>query len=188
MLETDVAIIGAGPGGAATALRLSYLGIPSVLIDKATFPRDKICGDAISGKVTTLLNRLDPGILQRFQSNPTQLDVWGIRFVAPNGKNVTVPFQASSLEDVQTAPGYVSKRMDFDNFLVQEVKRRPDIALYEGIAIQHYDRIVGGFLLSSGDRSFQVQAKFLIVADGAQSAFSRRVAGLERDPAHHVGV
>ena len=52
--------MGAGPGGVATALKLSYLGIPCILVDKASFPRDKICGDAISGKVTTLLNRLDP--------------------------------------------------------------------------------------------------------------------------------
>ncbi|MDX1667198.1 MAG: FAD-dependent monooxygenase, partial [Saprospiraceae bacterium] len=47
MIDTKVCIVGAGPGGVATALRLSYLDIPCVLIDKASFPRDKICGDAI---------------------------------------------------------------------------------------------------------------------------------------------
>ena len=66
MIQADVCIVGAGPGGAATALKLSYLGIPSILIDKATFPRDKVCGDAISGKVTTLMSRLDPDMLKRF--------------------------------------------------------------------------------------------------------------------------
>ena len=44
MIKTKVCIVGAGPGGAATALKLSYLGIECVLVDKAVFPRDKICG------------------------------------------------------------------------------------------------------------------------------------------------
>ncbi|MEM9821792.1 MAG: FAD-dependent monooxygenase, partial [Bacteroidota bacterium] len=59
MIKTEVCIVGAGPGGAGAALQLAYQNIPSVLIDKATFPRDKICGDALSGKVVTVLNRMD---------------------------------------------------------------------------------------------------------------------------------
>ena len=119
MIKADVCIVGAGPGGAATALKLSYLGIPCILIDKADFPRDKVCGDAISGKVTTLLNRLDPAIMQRFNEESTQIDVWGIRFVAPNMKELDIPFKPNYVKDVKSAPGYVSKRMDFDNFLIK---------------------------------------------------------------------
>ena len=66
MLQTNVCIIGAGPGGAATALKLSYLGIPSILIDKATFPRDKVCGDGISGKVTYAYKQIDKTIFDDF--------------------------------------------------------------------------------------------------------------------------
>ena len=47
--STDIIVLGAGPGGVAAALQLSNLGIPCTLVDKAVFPRDKICGDAISG-------------------------------------------------------------------------------------------------------------------------------------------
>jgi flavin-dependent dehydrogenase len=50
ILNTDVLILGAGPGGAATALFLAKEKINCVLADKAIFPRDKICGDALSGK------------------------------------------------------------------------------------------------------------------------------------------
>jgi menaquinone-9 beta-reductase len=56
MIKTDVCIIGAGPGGAAAVLRLGQLGIPSVLIDKAKFPRDKICGDGMTGRTVAILN------------------------------------------------------------------------------------------------------------------------------------
>ena len=57
MYYTDVCVLGAGPGGSTAALHLANKGIPSVLIDKAAFPRDKVCGDALSGKVVRELGR-----------------------------------------------------------------------------------------------------------------------------------
>lgn len=186
MMQTDIAILGAGPGGAATALRLSYLGIPSVLIDKAEFPRDKICGDAISGKVTTLLNRLDPQILHRFHQTSIQAEVWGLRLFAPNGEPVDLPFP--SKPENGYAPGYVSKRLDFDQFLIDEVGRREDIELQLGQEVSRIDRIPDGWRLGSADESFQLECRFLVVADGAHSRFSRTVAGLEKDSAHHAAA
>ena len=187
-LVTQVCIVGAGPGGAATALRLSYQGIPCVLIDRAAFPRDKVCGDAISGKVTTLLNRLDPAILQRFHAEPVQTDVWGIRFYAPNGKGLDIPFQTGYVRDAKAAPGYVSRRLDFDHFLLQEARRRDNVDVYEGMPITGYERTPLGYRVSNADSSFTVEAPLLIVADGAQSTFSRKEAGLEKDPQHHAGA
>jgi len=189
MKKTNICIVGAGPGGAATALKLSYLGISSMLIDKAVFPRDKICGDAISGKVTTLLNRLDPAILQRFNGdNDRQIDVWGIKFVAPNGKELDVPFRPNFDKNEPIAPGYVSKRIDFDNFLIEEVKRRKNIQFHEGISIEAIEKTADGFFLSGEENGFQVQAKLLIVANGAHSSFARHYAGLEKDLKHQAGA
>ncbi|RMG78072.1 MAG: geranylgeranyl reductase family protein [Bacteroidetes bacterium] len=189
MIKTKVCIVGAGPAGAATALRLSYLGIPSVLVDKAVFPRDKVCGDAISGKVTTLLNRLDPAILKRFCAIPAAgADIWGIRFVAPNYKSLDVPFYTTYDRRFESAPGYVSKRMDFDHFLIQEVKRRPDIDLHEGVSIQRYEKTESGFRVFDKSGQFAVEAHLLIVADGAHSAFARHYAGLDKDPKHHAAA
>ena len=186
MHQTDICILGAGPGGAGTALRLSYLGISSLLIDKAVFPRDKICGDAISGKVTTLLNRLEPAILERFVERKIQQDIWGIRFFAPNKRVVEVPFQYAGNREALYAPGYVSKRMDFDHFLIEEVKRRKDILFWEGIGYHGFTRTERGFLLDTD--AGPVEARLLIVADGAHSAFSRHYAGLSKDAGHHAGA
>ena len=188
MIHTDVCIIGAGPGGAATALKLSYLGISSVLIDKSSFPRDKVCGDAISGKVTTLLNRLDPAIMQRFHAFAHQTDIWGIRFVAPNDKVLDIPFKANPEQKVEFAPGYVSKRMDFDNFLIEEVKRRDNIQYLDNQFIKHFERTDTGFQVANEDRTLEVACKLLIDSSGAHSSFSRHNAGLRKNSKHHAGA
>lgn len=188
MLETDVFILGAGPGGVATALKLSYLGIPCIIVDKAVFPRDKVCGDAISGKVTTLLNRLDPEILARFHNSPFHVDVWGIRFMAPNESRLDIPFKAQQDRSVQNAPGYVCRRMDFDNFLIEELKQRKNVQFFDNTAITKYERQGEFWMLSNDDGSFQVKTKLLIVADGAYSRFARHIGGLEKDNAHYAAA
>ncbi len=184
--DTSICIVGAGPGGAAAALKLSYLGIPCVVADKAFFPRDKICGDAISGKVTTLLHRMDPEILKRFDAMTSHTGVWGIRFVAPNGKVLDIPFGGGIMPEAASSPGYVCRRLDFDNFLAEEIRRRNNITFLEGVEIHHYEKTPHGYRLSTRDQSLEIHSRLLLIANGAHSAFSRKVAGLEKDPAHHA--
>ena len=188
MLQTDACIVGAGPGGSATALKLSYLGIPSILIDKSSFPRDKTCGDAISGKVTTLLNRLDPAILQRFNAQPIQTDVWGIKFAAPNDRALRIPFKPNFVKEAANAPGYVTKRIDFDNFLIEEVKRRDNIHLITDCEITDFKRSDEGWIVSNKDASIQIATRMLLMSNGAHSSFSRTIAGLEKDMRHHAAA
>ena len=58
--DYDVAIVGAGPAGSACALALRRSGLRVALLDKATFPRDKVCGDAVPGHALKALRQLDP--------------------------------------------------------------------------------------------------------------------------------
>lgn len=188
MITTDVCIVGAGPGGTGAALKLSYLGIPSLVVDKASFPRDKICGDAISGKVTTLLQRLDPKMLERFHQLATNIDVWGIRFIPSSGRALELPFKLNYDKTQEDSPGYVMKRTDFDNFLVEEVRRRPDIDLRENIEISSYTRTTDGWLLKDKSGDLEIRCKILLVADGAYSHFSRHIAGHTKDNAHYAAA
>lgn len=186
--EAPIVIIGAGPGGAATALRLSYLDIPCVLIDKATFPRDKICGDALSGKVPTLLNRLDPAIMDRFRKRFTPIDVWGIRFIPPSKKLIELPFKVGYERIPDAAPGYVSKRMDFDAFLIEEVQRRDNIELRLGTEIGSWQKTETGYAITTKNGAESWNCRLLVDASGAHSRFSRKEAGQEIDHDHHAAA
>lgn len=188
-IHIGICIVGAGPGGAAAALKLSYMGIPCVLADKARFPRDKICGDAVSGKVTTLLHRLDPEILKRFDVLPNRhTGVWGIRFIAPNGKVLDIPFSGGIMPEAASSPGYVCRRIDLDNFLADEIKRHDNITFLEETEIQHFEKTPEGYTVSNLSCNITIHCKLLLLADGAHSAFSRKHAGLEKDPAHHAAA
>ena len=55
----DVIIVGAGPAGATAALYAERNNLNCIVLDKAIFPRDKICGDALSGKSVRIMEELD---------------------------------------------------------------------------------------------------------------------------------
>lgn len=185
-METKVCIIGAGPGGACAALQLAQLGIECIVVDKAVFPRDKVCGDGLSGKVLTILERIDKGIGERLQQAAFKMNSWGVTFVAPNRIGMDIPYKSDYQNDKSDPRGFVCKRIDFDNFLVEELKRRPEIRLFEGVSIDKYELREDGYYLSDKGGTFQVKADLILVANGAHSAFTKEVAGIKMEPEHYI--
>jgi len=51
----DVAVVGAGPAGSVAAYRLASAGVSVLLVDKASFPRDKPCGGGVTGRAARVL-------------------------------------------------------------------------------------------------------------------------------------
>jgi geranylgeranyl reductase family protein len=182
VIETDVLIVGAGPAGAATALFLAKKNISSVLVDKAFFPRDKICGDALSGKVVEVLNKLDKNFAHELNCNEKFIGSWGVTFVAPNNESLRVPF--STKKEAGIAPGFISKRIDFDNWLVQKIKLNPLVQLLEQTEIRNY-RMEKDFVVAETTDGKIFHSKLVVACDGAHSVFSKNVAGLVTEPQHN---
>lgn len=179
---TDILIVGAGPGGCMAALFLAKQGIPSILLDKATFPRDKICGDALSGKVVEVLKKYNPDLVQELQAQPFALDSWGVTFVAPNLQSLNLPFL--STKKMEHAPGFLAKRLDFDHFLVQQVKQQPLIQLMENC---EYKKIIpqqDGIRLELSNGT-SILTRLLIAADGAYSLATKQLANIRMEPKHY---
>ena len=185
-IDTDVLIIGAGPGGCTAALTLSKAGIPCTIVDKAFFPRDKICGDAISGKSITVLNRIDPSIIDSLALSPAQLNCWGVKFIAPNQKSLVVSFKKNYDPKSDKPPGYVSKRLEFDNLLVEKVRAGSNINFIEGLQLNQFERVNGHFVSTDKSGEREIKSKLVIAADGAHSAFARRFVGQKMEPRHYA--
>lgn len=180
-LHTDICIIGGGPGGCAAALQLAKHGVRTVLMEKATFPRDKVCGDALSGKVVRTLERLDSALAERVKRDAHALPSWGVTFVAPGGRALRVPF---SREQVGDAPGCILPRMNFDELLFQAVKSTGSTVVMEGTTAREFHWTGEGWTIRADGTS--VHARSVIDASGANSAFARHVAHLEMEPRHHA--
>ena len=119
----DIIIVGAGPSGTSAALYASRLGLKTIIVDKSTFPRDKICGDALSGKSVKYMRELN--VLDDV-SNLTGSTIRRITFGSPNHKqfdiNLSGPKNTGNIKE-----GYVIPREIFDNFLFEKAKNITEI-------------------------------------------------------------
>ncbi len=140
MLQTDVCIVGAGPAGSIASLFLAREGVNCILADKTQFPRDKICGDGISGWVLSILNELDEELLIRLSKQPFILHSHGIRIVAPNFKELDLPFLDEKMFNKGLPPGFIARRLEFDQFMIDEVKRKESIHFMENFEITGYKK------------------------------------------------
>ena len=155
-LATDVLIVGGGPAGSAAAIELARTGRSVVLIDRATFPRDKCCGDGL----TTLALRE----LQHLEFNPASVidwfDVAGASLRSPSGRSVEVPL---------TGPGRyaaVAPRQQLDNALV-DLARNAGVQVHDGIAFISIEQQDDHVVVAADGLS--VRSRYVIAADGMWS-------------------
>jgi menaquinone-9 beta-reductase len=166
----DVAVVGAGPAGSAAGITLARLGVRVLLIDKATFPRDKCCGD---GLTTAALRRLaglglDPAAVESWQ--PVD-DV----VVVPNGGTaLRLPLPLDGTQFAASA-----RRTDLDGALVR-LAATAGVEVVEGARVSAVDDLGprGGVAVRLDDGR-RVAARYVIAADGMWSPV-RKALGLDR--------
>ncbi len=164
-MDAEVAIVGAGPAGVSAAIHLTRAGRSVTLLDKATFPRDKICGD---GLTTSALRELADLGLDR-STVPSWQPVDDIVVRGPNGRTVTYPLPRD-----RGSFAVIATRLDLDAALVS-LARDAGVDVREGVACSGVS--------DSGDRvtlqttGGNVSADFVIGADGMWSPL-RKALGM----------
>lgn len=112
----DVIVVGAGPGGSATAAHLARRGLSVVLLEKARFPRDKICGDGLTPRAVRSLIKLgvDISAANGFHRNE------GLRIFGGDTEELFMPWP-----DLTDFPnfGLTSARMQLDETLARHAEK-----------------------------------------------------------------
>lgn len=185
--RSKIVIVGAGPAGCATSMFLSKAKIPHTIIDKAVFPRDKVCGDALSGKVVYVLKQLNNGLLEHFtQEANAFLPSWGVKFVAPNGKSIDIPFKSDMTKEAH-APGFISKRMDFDNTLFNWLDPTYADVLTgtELKKVEQAENCISLHCQKNGETLVFGNVSMVVGAEGDRTVLGKTLAGIKKENLHY---
>jgi geranylgeranyl reductase family protein len=113
--DADVIVVGAGPGGSSTAHALAQAGLDVLLLEKTSFPREKVCGDGLTPRAVKTL--VDMGI----DTSPANgfIHNRGLRILG-GGVQLELPWP-----DLASYPNYglVRPRLDFDDLLAQNAQK-----------------------------------------------------------------
>jgi menaquinone-9 beta-reductase len=169
LADHDVLIVGAGPAGSIAALVLARAGVRVRVLDRARFPRFKLCGDSVNPGAMAILSRL--GVESAVGG---ALPVDGMVVTSPSGVRFAGRYRAGQ-------HGYTISRHWLDAALLAAA-RAAGACVEEGVLVQgpivDGERVTGVDATMS-DRRFRLRAPILIAADGAHSRVARAV-GLAR--------
>lgn len=167
--QADVVIVGAGPAGAAAAISLARAGRSVVLVDKATFPRDKICGD---GLTTGALRHLeDLGV--RPDAVASWTPVHDVHVSSPSGHVATFPLPRDRGQFA-----VVARRADLDAAIVERA-RAEGATVREGVEVVAAADGPEGVEIGLADGT-TFRARYAIAADGMWSPM-RKLLGTALD-------
>jgi len=179
MEQFDVIICGGGPSGSTCALALANSGLKVAVIEKASFPRGKVCGDAIAAYVPKVLKAIHPKYEEALFAFAEKTEVDICRVVAPNEKYIDIKSAES---------GFIIPRMHLDNFLYQLALAESNITwlLNHEITDVTIDKQLQEARVTANGIVFK--SKIVIGCDGAHSITSKKLTGTQPDLNHYSGA
>ncbi|MFP2899802.1 NAD(P)/FAD-dependent oxidoreductase [Corallococcus sp. 4LFB] len=175
MKRHDVVVVGGGPAGLAVAITAARRGLDTVVLERASTPVDKACGEGLMPSGLAALERL--GALAHLDLRDSSPFV-GIRYVQEDG---------STAEGKLPAPGGLGVRRLALSHALASRAREVGVDLRENAHVVSHQRTQDGVTLETP--TGPVSARFLVAADGLNSPL-RRAEGLdvERDVLRRYGL
>jgi geranylgeranyl reductase family protein len=149
------------------------------LLEKATFPRDKICGDALSVDVLNQLPMLSQNLAPELENLSMKTASYGVSIFSPDSRRLDIPFFYKG----QKRAGYICQRLHFDNLLFEQVKKHPSVQIFQNCQVEKADNKAGKIRLHTTKGLFEGQ--LTIGADGAQSVIGKQLGNMRVDRNHY---
>jgi menaquinone-9 beta-reductase len=156
----DALIVGGGPAGSACAWALSRAGLDVAILDKSSFPRDKVCGGWITPQV---VDALDIDILDYSRARTLQ-PITGFKTSCMGNRETET--------DYPRAVSYGIRRVEFDDYLL----RRSGARLFEGESVRTIEKIGISWLING-----HIRASVLVGAGGHFCPIARHLNPGMRD-------
>ncbi|CAN5732112.1 hypothetical protein BH24GEM1_BH24GEM1_20100 [soil metagenome] len=179
LARADVLVVGGGPAGSAAALLLARAGRSVVLVDRASFPRDKACSEYMSPEAVRILDRL--GVVSALEEAGA-MPLAGTAVTAARGARLHGRFALAGHRPFRPTGLSVSRRI-LDHHLLQAA-RDTGVRVLERTTVETLWRDaggIGGVVLRKPDGSrATVSARLTIGADGLRSVVGRQMGRRRR--------
>jgi menaquinone-9 beta-reductase len=167
----DLVIVGAGPAGLACAISLKESGYKVALLEKSSFPKDKICGDGLIPDVVNQLKWIDPQLLERLETFDKKEKCTSV-LVSFDGQE-KVSFLSPQVDISKGNYGYLIRRKDFDQLLFDWLKEKNHVDIYEDCDVKKI-KVEEEFVLTETSKGV-FKSKMIFAADGAHSTVKREL-------------
>lgn len=179
-LDAEVIVVGGGPAGAATAWSLANDGIDVLVLDRARFPRDKVCAEYLSPQASRIF--ADMGVLGEIE-RAGAAHLAGMILRAPNGVTFRAEFAGVKGFVAYANRGLALRRTVLDEILVRRAQssgaRLEEGARVTEVARDDSGRVSGVTLLDAAGETRKLRSRMVVGADGLRSIVGRRL-GLVR--------
>ena len=175
MSRPDAIVVGAGPAGAATAILLCERGLDVLVLDRATFPRPKLCGEYLSPEAARILDRL--AVLKAVDAAGAT-PLYGMRITAPDGTVLDARYRAIDGRRPYREHAIALSRTRLDAVLADRLRTLP-LEFREGVRVTDLvvepDRVTGVTTFDADGRQRTITAPLVVGADGRSSVVAHRL-------------
>jgi geranylgeranyl reductase family protein len=181
----DVIIVGGGPAGSVLAWSLARRGVRVAVVERASFPREKVCGDFVEPGGLRILEAMQ---CRQLIEGPSRLPITSTRIFI--GSEIGYVGDIPYYEEKLGLPpyGYIVPRRELDTHLLSRAEAA-SATVYRSCMVTGIDRNNGRVRVSvrSGGQNFALNSSLVVGADGTQSIVARS-SGLARSDQRYIAI